>query len=261
MRQKYPFLSPIGVGLLLILAILLGVDVWRNGGLLFSPGALSAATSGIQAEAVVLSGFKSHADFEKECSRCHQPLQTIQANLCAKCHTRVAAEIASGTGLHSKMDPITKCAGCHPDHAGRGFNIATFALDQFDHAKTSFSLSHHSIRYGGAPMECAACHPQVNLDQAGTRAGYRADPNTCQDCHKQHDAQFMTQHVVDFGTVCLNCHDGKDSMAEFDHIKTNFALDGPHVAVACSGCHKSPNFKDTPTECGHCHTVLPTPKK
>ncbi len=183
MRKQHSFVSPIGLGLLFIFAFILGVDVWQNGGLAFSPGALSATSLGLPVDTSPLTGIKSHADFEKDCGRCHQPLQTVQADLCEKCHIQVAVEILSGTGLHARVEQPSECKTCHPDHAGRSFNIATVALDQFDHTRTSFSLAHHSTNYNSTPLECSACH----LENA---ADFTVDPNTCQTCHKQHDSNI-----------------------------------------------------------------------
>jgi predicted CXXCH cytochrome family protein len=247
MRKQYPFIYPVGLGILFIFAFVLGIDIWKNGGIAFSPGALSAAGRGLPADAILVSGFTSHADFEKDCSQCHQPFQMLQADLCQKCHTQVAGEISSGTGLHAGVDQAKDCKVCHPDHNGRSFNIAAIALDRFNHTKTSFSLTYHTINYDSTPLDCAACHLKNGAD-------YPVNTNACQTCHAQHNSVFMGQHVSDFGVLCLNCHDGKDSMVNFDHNTTSFPLDGPHAQVSCAGCHKRPNFKDIPIQCDHCHT-------
>jgi hypothetical protein len=251
MQRQHPFLSPIGLGFCILLFLALGVELWRNGGLAFNPGPLSAQPMNAQVlepqkTGILLEGFRSHAEFEKDCSRCHQPLQTIQANLCLNCHTQVAEEISMKTGLHAQIDQPLQCATCHPDHRGRTFDISAAALGHFNHTKTSFSLVHHTINYDAAPMNCSSCHDTKVL-------GYAFEKNSCGNCHAQHDPAFMTQHIKEFGDNCVYCHDGKDSLVNFNHQTSSFPLVGAHIQVNCAGCHKSPNFKDTPTQCSHCH--------
>jgi len=253
MRREHPFLSPIGLGFCFLLLLVLGVELWRNGGLAFNPGPLSdqpvfALALNVKKTGVMLAGYYSHADFEKDCSRCHQPLQTIQGNLCLGCHTQVRDEIAIKTGLHANVDQPLQCAACHPDHRGRSFDILTAALNHFNHAKTSFSLVRHSINYEAAVMDCSSCHNTQNVE-------YPVEKDSCLICHAGHDPTFMTGHVKDFGDNCLYCHDGKDSLVSFNHQHSSFPLTGTHLQVSCAGCHKRPNFKDTPTQCSHCHAV------
>jgi formate-dependent nitrite reductase cytochrome c552 subunit len=39
----------------------------------------------------------------------------------------------------------------------------------------------------------------------------------------------------------------------FDHSRTNFALEGAHQSVSCETCHKGAVFKGVPTVCESCH--------
>jgi hypothetical protein len=41
------------------------------------------------------------------------------------------------------------------------------------------------------------------------------DNQTCIDCHGENDQVFMTEHVTQFGTGCMNCHDGVDRLSNF----------------------------------------------
>jgi hypothetical protein len=84
---------------LLILALLLaglGLTLWRQGGLAFSPGALSARKK----PGVMLNGFGAHADFERECRYCHQPLTHVQGDLCVACHQEIADQVVLMNGVH-----------------------------------------------------------------------------------------------------------------------------------------------------------------
>ncbi len=251
MRRTHPFLSPIGLVFCILMFMILGFEIWRNGGIIFDPGPLSAQavaaqSQGVQNAVMAPGSYHSHQEFEKECWRCHQPLQTVQSVLCLNCHTKLAAEIASKTGVHSEFDPKQSCASCHPDHRGRAFDMVAAGLNEFNHTKTSFSLVHHTINYDATPMDCAACHDAKVL-------GYPFKPNTCVNCHGQHDLAFMTQHITDFELNCTGCHDGKDSLVSFDHQNSSLPLTGAHLKVNCAGCHKTTNFKETPIQCSHCH--------
>jgi hypothetical protein len=62
----------------------------------------------------------------------------------------------------------------------------------------------------------------------------------------------MTDHNTLFGTDCLACHDGKDTMAAFDHDQI-FVLDGAHATTTCIACHDNRQFSGTPNTCEGCH--------
>ena len=81
----------------------------------------------------MLQGFRSHADFEKECRYCHQPLQATLGELCLACHTEIAGEMNNGSGIHAQLENAARCQVCHSDHHGRDFNPTLAAFDSFDH--------------------------------------------------------------------------------------------------------------------------------
>jgi hypothetical protein len=62
----------------------------------------------------------------------------------------------------------------------------------------------------------------------------------------------MQEHLAEFGTDCLTCHDGVDRMANFNH-NDFFSLYGSHAEVACEDCHQDKVFHDTPSACLDCH--------
>ena len=223
-----------------VLLIILGVWGWQQRGLLFSPGRLSAKKQ----SGVTLQGFNSHAEFEKECKRCHQSLKKQQAFLCVDCHTNIATEGNSHTGVHGRLNNVLQCEQCHPDHRGEDFDPAQAALAFFDHDITSFRLIRHQFDFDATPLVCSRCHlsPEFN-----------AKNQTCEDCHFSADVNFMSQHVIDFGKDCLACHDGIDSMARFDHSQTNFFLNGVHIMTECVDCHVNGQFQDLPIACAECH--------
>lgn len=227
-------------GWILTAALLVGVGL--VGLSAFSPGALGAqAKAGVET-----GGFRSHAEFERQCWRCHAPLQDGQDALCLDCHNPVAVQKQLGQGTHSLVDAALHCAACHQDHQGRTANLLQPGLERFDHNLTGFSLVWHAYDYQAQPMECQACH--------AVEAAFELDPGSCSDCHAAWDAVFMLQHSLDYGPDCLACHDGRDRMADFDHSKTDFPLEGKHRATACIDCHRERIFEGLPLECQACHS-------
>lgn len=256
MRRVHPFLSTFGLlataGLLTVLAVLL----WRTGGLAFSPGRLSAMSK----PGVALKGFASHEAFAAECSLCHQPLKARQGALCLDCHSEVADQIQRVEGAHSRIANVQQCYACHSDHQGRDFDLKRSAYVYFDHTATNFSLLRHQVDYDASPIDCAACHQE--------KADFTVSEANCSLCHAKKDLAFVVKHGQDFGADCLDCHDGQDRMADFDHQTTTFPLEGVHLQVHCADCHTLQKpaggrgggglpmslFAGAPLDCAGCHT-------
>lgn len=227
--------------LTLLLLVFMGIWGWQQRGLLFSPGRLSAKSQ----PGVTLQGFSAHAEFEKECSRCHQSLETKQAFLCTDCHTNITEQIDSQDDVHGKLDNVLQCEKCHPDHRGADFDPAQAALEFFDHDITNFRLIRHQFNFDATPLVCSRCHLSPEFE---------AKNQACEDCHATYQTDFMPQHTLDFGEDCLACHDGEDSMVRFDHTQTDFLLAGLHSEAQCAGCHVGGQFQDMPMTCEQCHT-------
>lgn len=214
----------------------------------FNPGPLTA----LAGRNVSLGGYASHAEFERQCGLCHQPLGQTMSELCQDCHTNVRAQIEGQSGLHGKVNPSTRCADCHPDHVGREFAIGQAALPYFDALSMHFSQVHHAVDYAGAPMECTGCH---NVDDPS----YAPAVDLCRDCHAANDVDGMRQHDAAYGTACLDCHDGEDRMSDLDHASTGFALEAKHADLACVACHVGEReqgaqmFAGLSTTCVDCH--------
>lgn len=244
---------------MLVMIACLALALLRSGGMAFSPGRLSAK----QAPGKGLAGFESHAAFETQCSRCHAPLETTQDVLCQQCHQRIKHQIAQGEGIHARIEAVNRCAACHSEHQGRGFDPGKAALQDFDHGLTDFSLVKHQVDYQAAPVECSACHQvgaQFSLNQAG-----------CLECHRAQSSETMRVHTREFGRECVDCHDGSDRIADLDHQSTDFPLTGQHAGLRCAACHGTQandslarvglasqasvldSFSQTPRECSGCH--------
>ncbi|HLF89884.1 MAG TPA: hypothetical protein VI451_13120 [Anaerolineales bacterium] len=166
-----------------------------------------------------------------KCAACHVENQFEGASArCVSCH----AEPAIHAGL---FDP--QCDACHTPG---GWTPATLGSAAFDHTQR-FSLIHHKTDFSGAILNCAACH-QASLETV--------DLNVCTTCHTQAAPVFMAEHQQQYGTNCLDCHDGVDRMHDFDHASF-FVLEGRHAEIECAACHVDQKFAGTPSECAQCH--------
>ena len=274
MKRQHPFFSTFGFGFTTILLVGLAMLVWRNGGMAFSPGPLSAMGKPGSAPAnstmaefataeLVPANYAAHSDFEAQCNRCHAPLETTQDVLCLACHTNVAVQVKTRDGTHSAIKNVNQCAACHSEHHGRDFDMLETALAKFDHTQTSFSLIWHQVDYTSAPLECTGCH--LRQDK------FSVLEQKCEQCHTRYAPEFLSRHAQEFGQTCLACHDGRDRLASFEHGQTSFPLEGRHNPLGCASCH-SPSqlirtvsapadretaagetFEKTPRECEQCH--------
>lgn len=248
MSGRPGFLSPTGILVAAILAVVVIALTLVAGPSLFSPGSLNS-----QAKASTLGGIASHAALAHDCGACHPAPWSSQtmADKCLVCHAKVADEIKAKTGLHGRLRGIQSsptCRGCHPEHHGPRGALTSLDGATFAHDLTGFSLSGHEKTAKGTRFTCADCHPKdytTTFDQA-----------VCADCHAAMDAAFMTKHEATFGKDCLPCHDGSGS-AKVDHSKFPFKLTGKHAGVACNACHSSAkslqDFSQTPQDCYSCH--------
>ena len=183
---------------------------------------------------------------------------------CAKCHNAAnisaseRATIQMKDANHSYLGLAKNCASCHEDkHNGRlGANClqchnSTEWKDakNFDHSKTKFALT-------GAHQQvsCKQCHVPGN-DGKPMYVGLKFD--RCASCHND-------PHRGEFNQGCESCHSTStwkrsNFVAEFDHSKTKYPLNGKHLEVACLACHRGGDFKTSVAhnDCGDCHKPDP----
>ncbi|MBK8902524.1 MAG: cytochrome c3 family protein [Anaerolineaceae bacterium] len=152
---------------------------------------------------------------------------------CVACHAEPAR--------HQAMFG-TDCASCHTTIA---WEPARFEDVPFDHERTtSFSLTRHVTDFDGSEMACTHCHAgEVPISVADA---------TCEACHGTAVPTFMSEHTALFGPSCQDCHDGLDSMADFDHANV-WPLAGQHAVTDCTACHAEQVFQGTPDDCVACH--------
>ena len=157
---------------------------------------------------------------------------------CVQCHTEIGRQLEHDTGLHGKED-LLRCAGCHPDHAGRDFELIEWdegAEKDFDHGRTGWPLT-------GAhrDKDCSQCHRPAFQTAAIVGLMERKDPGNsrlglqpvCAGCHTDVHRGTLDQD-------CSSCHTDAawKPASDFDHATTLYALDGKHGEVKCDACHK-----------------------
>lgn len=91
---------------------------------------------------------------------------------------------------------------------------------------------------------CLSCHDHADIagDVASGKGfhGRVAKTAQCNACHSEHSGRNAD-------TVGL-------APEAFDHARTDFALDGSHVAVPCGSCHVAgKKYRQAPHECVDCH--------
>ena len=184
------------------------------------------------------------------CEQCHvpRPIRTT-----ATFTTRIFEGLRFGTCGDCHKDPHqgrlgNDCAQCHDTAQWRKVDTKAFRHDQ-----TRFPLlgKHNALN-------CESCHrPGQPLAIAQFGA--------CSDCHSDfHQGQFARSETMGQCEACHSVDGFKPSSFNIQrHAKTNFSLQGAHLAIPCIACHSevgSPAF-DPPTtqfnlsskSCNDCH--------
>jgi len=229
---------------------------------LFLMGLLALTqNAGAQVSPGPLAQPHEHLEGATQCFRCHgsRHRDAGMNKQCMDCHGEIAWLVQRKLGLHG-LEDLRDCQTCHPDHAGRDFELIMWDDDSpesFDHDRTGWSLTAAHAR-----VECAACHRAEFQKADVVRLRKRSDPNRswlglvrdCSSCHKD-------PHAGSLGADCTQCHQRTvwTPAAGFDHARTAFPLDGKHVDLRCAECHR----ESLPTErlysplthddCSACH--------
>jgi hypothetical protein len=195
---------------------------------------------------------KAHADLEgtTKCLSCHASGSSSIDERCRECHLEIDFQIRNGKGLHGQ-EAKTDCVGCHPDHAGRGFELINWKEgkpDRFDHRRAGWSLEgkHASLR-------CEQCHQsefqkgsvmQLLKRRSATQSWLGLE-RACLSCHRDN-------HQGTLKGDCLSCHvaSGWKPASRFEHAKTTFPLIGKHAETPCAKCHLVPGRVELRNERG-----------
>lgn len=175
---------------------------------------------------------------------------------CAACHKK---ESSSDGKIFQKFKGLNfaNCSPCHQD-----FHNGKFGLDckkchnpssfhsvntvKFDHNKTNFKLEGKHLL-----VKCESCHTK----ERGTKPLF----GKCTNCHQDfHEGQFPASDGK--SADCNNCHTvngfSPSTFTLEKHAAAGFALQGGHLSIPCSQCHKSNGrwvFKKLGHTCTACH--------
>lgn len=178
-----------------------------------------------------------------ECSKCHQPAHITDAALKKKKSTYLGLGKECLT-CHEDYHQKTLGTGCLSCHTYEGFKPAS----RFDHSKAKFQLKGRH-----ADVECIKCHEKTTVNGKEFQKFKGIKFAGCVNCHADvHDNKF--------GQRCSDCHTEQSfrtikSTTGFNHDLTGFKLEGRHVTVQCSACHKTNLTAPIKHDyCYDCHT-------
>ncbi len=241
-------LSGTGIIAAIVTSLVIVGYVYAKGGLLYNPGPLNAQSG------EMLGGVTSHAEIGGDCKACHTaPWESARMeDRCVDCHGGIALQMQDVATMHGSIltdQPDLRCRFCHPEHRGADAPLTELGDLAFPHEVVGFSLSGHQFKVTREAFVCSDCH----ADDIS-----KFDLQTCDTCHRQMDMGFMTAHTLSFGSACLDCHDGVDSLiTNFDHNKFSFKIAGKHEGLSCVKCHVNArglgDFQVTLQDCYSCH--------
>jgi hypothetical protein len=181
------------------------------------------------------------------CEKCHKelnkPLDKIQVHM----FTGLAFETC--TSCHEDKHKGAFGQNCLECHSERTFRL-TSGKNVFDHEKSRFPLlGQHKA------LKCEACHTKVG--QFKLTASF----DTCTDCHKDPHQGYFKKPNGDI--YCDQCHNENGFLPALfgvmEHARTNFALDGAHLAQPCFRCHLKNDkqiYRWESTTCSTCHASV-----
>ena len=106
-------------------------------------------------------------DTPLQCFACHGKAKGAMNDRCVECHKDIGWLVQQDRGFHAAKKGEA-CATCHPDHAGRDFEMVAWrerSADKFDHKTTGWPLEGKH-----AAILCAACHgPNGNGGASASR--------------------------------------------------------------------------------------------
>lgn len=180
----------------------------------------------------------------RQCTECHKTGNIKDQNLKKKKSTYLGLN-ADCLNCHADYHQQTLPGSCLNCHSYESFVPAP----KFNHDNARFSLvgSHKTV-------ECLKCHKKTTINGKVFQE-FRGVPFTnCTNCHQD-------PHQNQFGQNCRQCHTEVSfrtvtgGAGKFDHNKTDFRLEGKHLAVGCKDCHKGKTTDPLRHDrCTDCHT-------
>lgn len=185
-----------------------------------------------------------------ECGKCHtagQAKQGLKFGACRDCH----ADFHKG-----EFAARPSKGACEECHTVKGFSPASFLMAQHDQTDYPLRGAHRAI-------PCMACHQSIS-GSGSTALSFTFVSTRCLACHKDPHRGQVDKLVAASG--CELCHAVESwQQVTYDHSKSNFALEGRHVTVACTKCHaeiaaasdrKAVRFTGIRTDCKSCHNDI-----
>jgi len=213
----------------------------------------------------VMEGWKPASKFDHNLTKFSLTGQHRQVD-CSRCHKSVTDNKFPDDPTYSQyhLTSFAQCSACHQDahngklgalcndcHSPAGWNKIN--QTNFNHDVTNFPLRgrHTAVR-------CEQCH------HSGQTRNQLKFAN-CTDCHSDfHNGVFT--HRASAGE-CSECHHvygfSPSTFTIQEHQKTDFQLEGAHLAIPCIACHTQPfnakiqrtyRFQFTSLDCQQCHT-------
>jgi hypothetical protein len=177
---------------------------------------------------------------------------------CKSCHKAefIKVKKSQKTRGGSYLGLGTTCLDCHPDYHQGTLSANCSACHTpnafkpvlgFDHKRTKYPLAgkHQTV-------DCAKCHKVTEVNGKKFQKFSGIAFSNCTDCHKD-------VHENKFGKDCKKCHNEESflkvtGLNVFNHNKTDYPLEGMHLAVDCKACHKqSLTAKLSFNLCSDCH--------
>ncbi|KAF0128565.1 MAG: Cytochrome c family protein [Bacteroidetes bacterium] len=191
-----------------------------------------------------LSGYELEGSHNNiACKACHQQKFISDKQLKQKKYTFLGLQtecLSCHTDYHQKT-LSNNCLDCH------GFDKFSPA-EKFNHAKTDYPLvGKHT------DVECLKCHKKEIKNGLDFQQFNGIQFANCNSCHTD-------VHENKFGNDCKKCHTETSfrtikTISNFDHSKTDYPLEGKHLTVVCSACHKKAYTEKLKfINCIDCHT-------
>ncbi len=176
------------------------------------------------------------------CTDCHSNgdfKQAMAHQNCTDCHENYHKDDFEGLSL-GRQD----CSDCHS--LDQDFSYSSYGL--LEHDSSDFPLS-------GAHMAtpCFACHKEAE----NSRWTFAFDAHNCVACHEDIHQGFISNKFYP-EQDCEACHSTEYwADIDFDHDRTNWALEGAHATTACAECHfedqAHQQFAELDSKCQTCH--------
>jgi len=175
---------------------------------------------------------------------------------CANCHK---------SGYKSAVK-YNQCVDCHADYHNRQFAVQGRSPDCSDcHSTLGFERSDFTIeRHNQAAFKLTGAHlatPCFDCHKKSGKWSFREIGMDCIDCHSDIHEPYLDKRYYEEAS-CESCHSSNRwSDINFDHSKTNFALEGAHLSQSCRSCHFNTDddgiqyqqFSELSSSCVSCH--------